>query len=422
MKTKIFISYAREDYGIAKKLYDDLKAGGVDPWMDKFDLLPGQKWKSAVSSAIKSCQYFLLLLSSTSVSKQGFVHKEMRLAVEVLDSLPESDIFIIPARMDDCRPSHEILEELQWVDLFPSYETGLKDILRVVKSGRKVEVSLPNSGDENRESPVSPDKQKSEIRKENSESPNTGKTVLQKKTVAVKKSKVAILGDGAKVDGGIHIHNYNIGNIVIGFIVLTVAIYLTYLLVSHMDWKQFVPPTPKQYSLTVTTDPADAKVRIADPEMVYSPGVKLRPGIYQIEVSHPDFKAERRQIEIKEEDVSESVKLVSSVTAPVTEPFTNSIGMKFVYIKPGTFMMGSPKEEQGRENDETQHEVTLTKGCYMQTTEVTVGQWRTFAKAANYKSAYVLDGKRVGDERGLLLEQSPFFPDRESSCDLCFME
>ena len=28
--------------------------------------------------------------------------------------------------------------------------------------------------------------------------------------------------------------------------------------------------------------------------------------------------------------------------------FTNSIGMKFVWIKPGTFMMGSPKEEKER--------------------------------------------------------------------------
>src|SRR5271154_1791501 len=35
--------------------------------------------------------------------------------------------------------------------------------------------------------------------------------------------------------------------------------------------------------------------------------------------------------------------------------FTNSIGMKFVWIPPGTFMMGSPKEEKKRQSDETQH-------------------------------------------------------------------
>jgi len=57
------------------------------------------------------------------------------------------------------------------------------------------------------------------------------------------------------------------------------------------------------------------------------------------------------------------------------EKITNSLGMEFVYIKPGTFMMGSPASEPGRDNDEKQHRVTLTNGFYMQTTEVTQEQW-----------------------------------------------
>jgi len=55
---------------------------------------------------------------------------------------------------------------------------------------------------------------------------------------------------------------------------------------------------------------------------------------------------------------------------------TNSLGMRFVWISPGTFMMGSPASESGRESDEAQHQVILTKGFYMQTTEVTQGQWK----------------------------------------------
>ena len=58
------------------------------------------------------------------------------------------------------------------------------------------------------------------------------------------------------------------------------------------------------------------------------------------------------------------------------ETFTNSFGMTFVYIEPGTFMMGSPSDEPGRWDGETQHQVTLTKGYYLQTTEVTQGQWK----------------------------------------------
>jgi len=56
--------------------------------------------------------------------------------------------------------------------------------------------------------------------------------------------------------------------------------------------------------------------------------------------------------------------------------FTNSLGMAFVYIGPGTFMMGSPSFEPYRNLDEVRHRVTLTKGYWMQTTEVTQGQWK----------------------------------------------
>jgi formylglycine-generating enzyme required for sulfatase activity len=55
---------------------------------------------------------------------------------------------------------------------------------------------------------------------------------------------------------------------------------------------------------------------------------------------------------------------------------SNSIGMEFVHVPPGSFSRGSPLDESGRESDEEQQRVTLTNGYYMQTTEVTQGQWK----------------------------------------------
>jgi len=52
------------------------------------------------------------------------------------------------------------------------------------------------------------------------------------------------------------------------------------------------------------------------------------------------------------------------------------IEMEFVYIISGTFIMGSPKDEPDHCDDETMHEVTLSKGFYMQTTQVTQKQWQ----------------------------------------------
>jgi len=69
-----------------------------------------------------------------------------------------------------------------------------------------------------------------------------------------------------------------------------------------------------------------------------------------------------------------AVEILKSVALPKT--ITNSIGMTFVYIEPGTFLRGSPKDENGRFDNERQHEVTLTNGYYLQTTEATQGQWK----------------------------------------------
>ena len=45
------------------------------------------------------------------------------------------------------------------------------------------------------------------------------------------------------------------------------------------------------------------------------------------------------------------------------------------WINPGTFTMGSPEDELGRDNDETQHQVTLTRGYWMGKYEVTQAQY-----------------------------------------------
>ena len=58
------------------------------------------------------------------------------------------------------------------------------------------------------------------------------------------------------------------------------------------------------------------------------------------------------------------------------EDFVNTIGMRFVKIKAGTFQMGSPIDEPYRRSNETRHWVTLTKDYYIQATEVTQSQWR----------------------------------------------
>ena len=70
----------------------------------------------------------------------------------------------------------------------------------------------------------------------------------------------------------------------------------------------------------------------------------------------------------EEEDLGQGVKLV------------------MVLIPAGKFMMGSPKKEKGHDDNEAQHEVTLTKPFYIGKYEVTQEQWK--AVMANNPSGY----------------------------------
>jgi formylglycine-generating enzyme required for sulfatase activity len=69
------------------------------------------------------------------------------------------------------------------------------------------------------------------------------------------------------------------------------------------------------------------------------------------------------------------IQLGCQTYAQSPKTITNSIGMKLVLIPKGTFMMGSPIEEEGAKNDEKQHQVTIGKDYYLGVTEVTQGQY-----------------------------------------------
>lgn len=72
---------------------------------------------------------------------------------------------------------------------------------------------------------------------------------------------------------------------------------------------------------------------------------------------------------------------------------TNSLGMRLAYIPSGTFAMGSPKDEPGRELQEQRHSVQLTKDFYVGVHEVTVEQFTEFVHDTAYKTEAERDGK-----------------------------
>ena len=137
------------------------------------------------------------------------------------------------------------------------------------------------------------------------------------------------------------------------------------------------PKSSPKGRLYIDTQPGTAKVRILNIGPGFYQGMDLEAGRYHVEVSASGYETKKVWVSLDAgEDKNLDIRLKPVAKAVSGKKTTNSLGMEFVYIKPGTFMMGSPSSEPGRRSDEKQHQVTLTKGFYMQTTEVTQGQWR----------------------------------------------
>lgn len=137
-----FLSYAREDLATAQKLKRDLSLRGFKIWADFEDLQPGQKWRFEITKAIRECDFFIALLSKSAITKKGYVQKEIREALEIVELVPPGSIYLLPVRADDSEPAHPSLVDLQWVDLFPSYKHSLGKIVRALSGGAAKSMAL----------------------------------------------------------------------------------------------------------------------------------------------------------------------------------------------------------------------------------------------------------------------------------------
>jgi formylglycine-generating enzyme required for sulfatase activity len=81
-----------------------------------------------------------------------------------------------------------------------------------------------------------------------------------------------------------------------------------------------------------------------------------------------------------EKRLSEAAAMEGRVSPRIWVSFTNTLGMKFVRIEPGEFVMGSPESEPGRDPNETQHKVKLTRAFMIATTLVTQEQWKSLVE------------------------------------------
>jgi len=139
-KLRVFLCHATEDRPATRELYQKLAAEPwIQPWMDMEDLLPGQDFDLEIYKALRDSDAILICLSQTSVTKSGYLNKEIRRALDTADEKPEGAIYIIPVKFDDCMPSFEKLKKYQWVNYFePGAYERLSKSLRIRAEALKI--------------------------------------------------------------------------------------------------------------------------------------------------------------------------------------------------------------------------------------------------------------------------------------------
>ena len=118
-KLKVFLCHSSDDKAAVREIYQRLKAESwIDPWLDEEELFPGQDWGLEIEKAVEETDTVLVFLSDNSVTKKGYVQKELRMVLRISDYQPDGTIFTMPLRLEKCSVPRA-LSMWQYVDLFP---------------------------------------------------------------------------------------------------------------------------------------------------------------------------------------------------------------------------------------------------------------------------------------------------------------
>ncbi len=126
--SSVFISYSTKDRGFVEQLVKDLRSNGVQPWYDKWEMLPGDSLTRKIGEAILENDFFIVILSPNSVNSE-WVQQELSVALN--REFGERRVRVIPALLHDCEVP-PFLRDKVYANFQVSYNDGLYSLLRAI--------------------------------------------------------------------------------------------------------------------------------------------------------------------------------------------------------------------------------------------------------------------------------------------------
>ena len=413
----IFISYAKEDRTRIEPLAKALAEQGWSVWWDR-KIPAGRTWREVIGEALENARAVVVAWSETSV-KSRWVQEEADWGLE--------GKILVPVFLDDVRPplgfgAVQAVDLSQWKPSqhSPRFDKLIADLelilgpsplkARIVeqKSAEKEAAAEAKRREEERQQAAEEEmrrKAEEDARRKAAEKRQTEEAAKRKQAKEKQRAEAKRLADEARKSkeqaAGQEGHQSdNKKWLWVGLVVLVLALVVVGGWIHRIFQQQDMED---HYNHQFGLLAEQLEKHIGETEAVSNPD-HLNEVIHRMDelFFHPrgdllnearregfDTRAWERQLEdllgqwqeVVEVKGKELARRAKAEPGQLPKTFTNSIGMEFVYIPPGTFIMGSPESEAGRKDHELQHEVTLTQGFYMQTTEVTWGQWRAVVKS-----------------------------------------
>lgn len=140
---RVFVSYSNRDRGFVEQLVHDLQENGINPWYDRWEMLPGDSLMQKIGDAILENEYLVVVLSPNSAESE-WVKRELGLALT--REFRERRVQVIPALLQDCSiPA--FLQDKVYADFRSDYHQGLGELVRAVglQVGSQVKSSAPGA-------------------------------------------------------------------------------------------------------------------------------------------------------------------------------------------------------------------------------------------------------------------------------------
>ena len=118
----VFLSYASQDAEAAQRICEDLRAAGIEVWLDQSELRGGDAWDLKIRQQIRDCALFVPIISVNTASRlEGYFRLEWKLAVDRSHLMAAEKPFLLPVVIDATKESNahvpDRFREVQWTRL-----------------------------------------------------------------------------------------------------------------------------------------------------------------------------------------------------------------------------------------------------------------------------------------------------------------